>query len=87
MPVHVQKALSMKYLKRKAIRLLLLLILPLSLAADASRVKSAAEFPSPCRDDSYIPSPKRSESGGAQRKVQTLKLFPGTAGVPPARVP
>ena len=68
----------MKYLKRKAIRLLLLLILPLSLAADASRVKSAAEFPNPCRDDSYIPSPKRSESGGAQRKLQALKLFPSS---------
>lgn len=41
----------MKHLKRKTVRLVPLLILPLCLVAIASRVKSAAEFASPCIDD------------------------------------
>lgn len=42
----------MKHLKRKAVRLLPLLALPLCLAVVASRARSAAEFPPPCKDDS-----------------------------------
>lgn len=43
----------MNSLKRKAIRLLPLLVLPLSLAVISTRVRSAAELPPPCRSDDY----------------------------------
>jgi len=44
----------MTSLKRKAIRLLSLLVLPLSLAVISTRVRSAAELPPPCRSNNYV---------------------------------
>ena len=54
MSVHLQQGSTMTSLKRKAIRLLPLLALPLALAVISTRVRSAAEFPEPCRTDDYV---------------------------------
>lgn len=64
----------MKYSKRSAIRLLALLVLPLSLAMTADRVKSAAEFPSPCQEKSYLANLRQQPVSPAPQKVVTRNL-------------
>jgi putative intracellular protease/amidase len=64
----------MKYLKRNVIRLLPLLVLPLSLLVITSRVKSAAEFPQPCRDDAQTTSPAQRAVLAAPPKVVVRNL-------------
>jgi putative intracellular protease/amidase len=64
----------MKYLKRNVIRLLPLLVLPLSLLVITSRVKSAAEFPQPCRDDAQTTGPAQRALLAAPPKVVVRNL-------------
>jgi putative intracellular protease/amidase len=64
----------MKYNKRKAIRLLSLLVLPLSLAITADRVKSAAEFPAPCSENSDLANLRQQPVASAPQKVVTRNL-------------
>lgn len=64
----------MRYSQRKATRLLLLLILPLSVAMTADRVKSAAELPSPCQENSYMANLRQQPVSPAPQKVITRNL-------------
>ncbi|HEV7683546.1 MAG TPA: DJ-1/PfpI family protein [Pyrinomonadaceae bacterium] len=64
----------MKYYKRKAIRLLPLIVLSLSLAMIATRAKSAAEFPSPCKEDAYMANLRPQPVSPAPQKVVTRNL-------------
>jgi ABC-type transport system involved in cytochrome c biogenesis permease component len=67
----------MNSLKRKAIRLLPLLVLPLFLAVISTGVRSAAELPQPCRGVDYVSSraPTGSLSVGADVVDHDVALF------------
>jgi hypothetical protein len=67
----------MKHLKRKALRLLPVLALPLCLALVASRARSAAEFPPPCKDDSAA-------DASGQGKSEQQAALPATQKIPVA---
>jgi putative intracellular protease/amidase len=62
----------MKHLKRKAVRLLPLLTLPLCLAVVASRTRSAAELPPPCKDVGTA----RTTSIGQQAALPAMQKIP-----------
>jgi putative intracellular protease/amidase len=65
----------MNYLRRKTLQLLPLFVLPIFLAVIASRVKSAAEMPSPlCVDETVARAAKVPQQPAAVQKVPTRNL-------------